>query len=77
MCEFCSEYDGRIAGKTIRNYEWQHTKTRSKEEAPYVDAFILKGREDKKAGLFIVTGGSGARYYDIEYCFMCGRKLGE
>ena len=81
MCELCENH------KTILTAKWKKTAGYEPErtEICYKDwvnskffeqleMFILKGKNDKKAGLMINTI-NGARYIDINYCPMCGRKL--
>ena len=43
-------------------------------ERDYLNIFILKGENDKYAGLMI-ENINGARYVDIRYCPFCGRKI--
>ncbi len=81
MCELCENH------KIVSTREWKKTAGYEPErnENCYRDwvnpksfeqleMFILKGKNDKKAGLMINTI-NGARYIDINYCPMCGRKL--
>lgn len=77
MCEYCKEDDGYIHGKLTRTYEWENTHgylARKGIEKDYLEMWIMKGKNDKKAGIMI-DNGNGARYLDINYCFMCGRNL--
>ena len=74
MCKYCeikgSKHD--IAGK-----EFKVNKTIVLKEKPNTDnlvCFILKGQDDKNAGLMIGTF-EGYHYININYCPMCGRKL--
>lgn len=80
MCEFCdTNSKGEIlGGKPIRTFEWQETAgyRPPKDKIDFLEMFILKGEEDKKAGLMI-DNGYGYRYVDIDYCMFCGRRLGE
>ena len=77
MCEYCRESEKlEIAGKIIRTFEWEET---AGYEAPrnrndFLEMFILKGKNDKKAGLMI-DSGCGFRYIDINYCPMCRTKI--
>ena len=56
MCEYCRESEKlEIAGKIIRTFEWKET---AGYEAPrnrndFLEMFILKGKNDKKAGMMI------------------------
>ncbi len=78
MCKYCEKIkDGTINGKTIRNYEWKETACKNNflaHELDFMEAWIMKGEGDEKAGL-MVDNGHSTRYFDINYCFMCGRKL--
>lgn len=81
--------DDYISGKYLaRTWDWQNTAGYNPDKSRHcfyptvnpdsfeeLEAFILKGKNDKKAGLFINTI-NGARFIDINYCPMCGRKLG-
>ena len=81
-CKYCYEIDNKIFGDTIHTYELKETagyKERkgsefNKTQNEYLNLFILKGKDDKKAGLMI-ENIVGARYIDITYCPFCGRKL--
>ena len=88
-CEYCLiRNDKGICGRTIRNGELIPTagyrperniicykESYNADTIERLELFILKGAEDEKAGLMI-ENISGARYIDINYCPMCGRKLG-
>ena len=79
MCEYCHKKDdGEIMGKTIRQFEWKETAGYKPPEKrnDFLEMFIIKGKDDKKAGLMI-DNGYGYRYIDINYCMFCGRRLGE
>lgn len=77
MCEYCKEDDGYIHGKITYSYDWENThgySSRKGTEIDYLEMWIMKCKKDKKAGIMI-DNGNGARYLDINYCPMCGRKL--
>ena len=77
MCEYCYQRkDNEISGKPIFQYELKKTAGYKPPEKrnDFLEMFILKGKDDKKAGLMIDTG-YGYRYIDINYCPMCGRRL--
>lgn len=80
MCKFCdANSKGEIlSGKPVRTYEWQKTAGYNPPEKrnDFLEMFILKNKDDKKAGL-MVDSGYGYRYVDIDYCMFCGRRLGE
>ena len=71
-CEYCKETDGHMHGKVIRTYEFIETAGYKKPEKyrDYLEVFILKGKNDDKAGLMI-DNINGARFVDINYCMMC------
>lgn len=77
MCEYCYQSkDNEISGKPIFQYEWKETAGYEppKDRNDFLEMFILKLKNDKKAGLMI-DSGYGYRYIDINYCPMCGRRL--
>lgn len=76
ICPYCYEEDDHIRGKAIYTYELK-TTAGYREPANYKDylnIFILKGKQEKFAGLMI-ENLNGTRYIDIRYCPFCGRKL--
>lgn len=78
MCEYCyKKDDGEIMGKTIRQFEWKETAGYEppKDRNDFLEMFILKLKNDKKAGLMI-DSGYGYRYIDINYCPMCRKEAG-
>lgn len=80
MCEYCKQWEDKtIHGKHIRDYEWRETKCKNEfltHELDFMEAWIMKCEGDKYAGL-MVDNGHSARYININYCPMCGRKLEE
>ena len=83
MCNYCREDNGSIHGKIITTEELEKTAGFDAEmyndclKSSYnpkafniLELFILKGRNEKKAGLMLNTI-NGARYIDINYCPMC------
>lgn len=78
QCSYCREKNGFISGTSIKYDDWKKTAGYSFENdyiIDFLEAFILKGENDKYAGL-MVNSGNGFRYIDINYCPFCGRKLG-
>ena len=78
MCEYCHKKDGgEIMGKTIRQFEWKETAgyESPKNRNDFLEMFILKLKNDKKAGLMI-DNGYGYRYIDINYCMFCRKEAG-
>ena len=69
--------DGEIMGKTIRQFEWKETAgyESPKNRNDFLEMFILKLKNDKKAGLMI-DNGYGYRYIDINYCMFCRKEAG-
>ena len=76
ICPYCYEKDGYIHGKVIHTYNLKPTAGYKKPNnyTDCLNVFILKGKEDKYAGL-MMDNANGARYVDITYCPFCGRKL--
>ena len=79
MCEFCdANSKGEIlSGKPVRTFEWQKTAGYKAPEKrnDFLEMFILKLKNDKKAGLMI-DNGYGCRYVDIDYCMFCRKEVG-
>ena len=76
MCEYCYQSkDNEISGKPIFQYEWKETAGYEppKDRNDFLEMFILKLKNDKKAGLMI-DSGYGYRYIDINYCPMCRKE---
>lgn len=79
MCKFCdANSKGEIlSSKPIRTFEWQKTAGYKPPEnkIDFLEMFILKNKDDKKAGLMI-DNGYGYRYIDINYCMFCRKEAG-
>lgn len=77
MCKFCdANSKGEIlSGKPVRTFEWQKTAGYKAPEKrnDFLEMFILKLKNDKKAGL-MVDNGYGCRYVDIDYCMFCRKE---
>lgn len=72
-CEYCCKWNKlEINGK---DFDLKPTAG-FKNDRRY-SSWIMKGKEDKKAGIIIVTDGTNGVYFDINYCPICGRKLGD
>lgn len=72
MCKYCEgKEDNTIDGKYF-----ELSETAGFEHDRSYSSWIMKNKADKKAGIMIATNGSNAVYFDINYCPMCGRKLG-
>ena len=79
MCRYCYiDKENEISGDPVRTFEWQKTAGYEPPEKrnDFLEMFILKLKNDKKAGL-MVDSSYGCRYVDIDYCMFCGRRLGE
>lgn len=79
MCKFCdANSKGEIlSSKPIRTFEWQKTAgyRPPKDKIDFLEMFILKNKDDKKAGLMI-DSGYGYRWVDIDYCPFCRKEAG-
>ena len=77
MCKFCdANSKGEIlSSKPIRTFEWQKTAgyRPPKDKIDFLEMFILKNEDDKKAGL-MVDSGYGYRWVDIDYCPFCRKE---
>ena len=80
MCEYCdANSKGEIlSGKPVRTFEWQKTAGYKPPEKrnDFLEMFILKNKDDKKAGLMI-DSGYGYRWVDIDYCPFCRKEAGQ
>lgn len=76
MCKYCEETTskGCISGKNFNVIPTVYLKAKTNYDR--LNCFILKCKEDEKAGFMIGTY-EGYCYIDINYCPMCGRKIGE
>ena len=73
MCKYCEERNPlEINGK-----QFELNPTAGFKNDRIYSSWIMKGKEDKKAGIMISTNGSNGVYFDIDYCPMCGRRLGD
>ena len=76
MCKYCGQGNKtEISGAWLKVIATNSTK---KLNPIYYKprSFILKCKADKKAGLMI-DNREGYFYININYCPMCGKKLGE
>ena len=73
MCEYCNTRNkNEILGK---EFDLQNTAG-FKNDRVY-SSWIMKNKADRNAGIMIATNNGNAVYFDINYCPMCGRRLGE
>ena len=73
MCEYCEKRNkNEILGKYF-----ELKPTAGFQNDRKYESWIMKNKEDKKAGIMIITDNSDGVYFDINYCPMCGGKLKE
>lgn len=72
MCEYCkTDIKMEILGK-----KFKLNKTAGyKEDYIKYSSWIMQGKIDEKAGIFIAEYGMNGCFFDINYCPMCGRKI--
>lgn len=75
-CKYCNDYDNRIEAFSGKDFELQKTAGYKEEWIKY-RSWIMKGASDKKAGIMITECGGSGVFFDINYCPMCGRKIGD
>lgn len=74
MCEYCKPSTKmKIHGKY---FKFEKTYGYKEDYIKY-SSWIMQGNADKKAGIFVAEYGNNGCYFDINFCPMCGRKLGE
>ncbi len=75
MCKYCEQGNKtHISGAYFDVMLTKSTESNIRYCKP--KCFILKCEKDEKAGLMLESY-EGCGYIDINYCPMCGRKLGE
>lgn len=67
MCKYCKQGNKMEIHGAPFNIE---TTAGFKNDRIY-SSWIMKGKEDKKAGIMIATNGGNGVYFDINYCPMC------
>lgn len=83
----------RVRKKLLEEQECEYCKTRGKEEVcgkefkllptsgfendRRYSSWLLKNKMDRKVGVMITTNNSNGVFFNINYCPMCGRKLGD
>lgn len=67
MCEYCNQGNKMEIHGTPFNIK----PTAGFKNDRIYSSWIMKGKEDKKAGVFIATNGGNGVYFDINYCPMC------
>ena len=75
-CKYCNDYNNKIEAFGGNDFELQKTAG-YKEECIKYRSWIMKGASDKKAGIMITEGGGNGVFFDINYCPLCGRRIGE
>lgn len=72
MCKYCTQRnENEIYGR-----RFNLCPTAGFKNDRRYDSWIMKNKADKNAGIMIATDNSNGVYFDINYCPMCGRKLG-
>lgn len=74
MCKYCEIKSDD--GKEINGREFKLLHTHGFKNDRKYSSWILKHTRDIKAGIMIATNNSNAVYFNINYCPICGRKLG-
>ncbi len=73
MCKYCEQRNKHeIKGKEFNLF----VTSGFKNDRRY-SSWIMKCAADEKAGIMIATDNGNAVYFDIKFCPICGRKLGE
>ena len=72
MCEYCNQRnENEIKGK-----EFYLVPTAGFKKDRRYSSWIMKNKNDINAGIMIATDNTNAVFFDINYCPMCGRRLG-
>ena len=75
MCKYCELGDKtHITGAYFDMKLTKSTESNMRYYKP--KCFILKGKKDEKASLMLESY-KGCSYIDINYCPLCGKRLGE
>ncbi len=73
-CMHCKEKNKNIIwGKDLEFVK----SSSSNEQSNRYKSVIMQGKDDEKAGIMFFDYGTTKGYIDINYCPICGRKLGE
>lgn len=75
-CKYCGDYKKNVLAFAGTDFKLIKTAGYKDDWIKY-RSWIMKGDKDKKAGIMITEGGCNGVYFDINYCPMCGRKLGD
>lgn len=73
MCKYCKQREKNI----IKGKDFDLLPTAGFRNDRIYSSWIMKNENDEKAGIMISTNNGNAVYFDINYCPICGRKLGE
>ena len=72
-CKYCAiDKENEIYGK-----DFELKKTAGFQNDRTYSSWILKTKNDKLTGIMIATNNSNAVFFNINYCPICGRKLGD
>ena len=75
-CEYCKNVEKISYGMKIHGEYFKLHKTAGyKDEYIKYSSWVMKGKSDEKAGIFIAENGGNGVYFDINYCPICGRKV--
>lgn len=73
MCKYCETREkNEINGK-----EFDLISTAGFKNDRRYSSWIMKNKADEKAGIMIATDNGNAVFFNINYCPLCGRKLGD
>lgn len=70
-CEYCRK--GNPLEINGRDFDLKPTAGFNNDRK--YSSWIMKGKEDKKAGIMITTNNSNGVYFDINYCPMCRKEV--
>lgn len=72
-CKYCMNGNK----ETINGEEFDLLSTAGFNNDRKYSSWILKGKNDRKAGIIILTNYTNGVYFNINYCPMCGRRIGD
>lgn len=75
-CKYCLDYNKDILNFIGHDFKLIKTAGYKENNIKY-KSWIMKGKYDKKAGIMITEYGYNGAFFEINYCPMCGRKLGD
>ena len=72
MCEYCNN---RTEKTEINGTSFELKTTAGFKNDRVYDSWIMKGKNDEKAGIIISTNGGNGVYFDINYCPICRKEV--